>query len=341
MGKKQAKVFKFVPTSKEGKKAGIYIRVSSNEFLLSRREERKKEKEAQEAHSANPTSAPETIEDKVRQSVATQKEDAIRYCKKQEPPWYYETYEDNEISGTLGKDERPDLDKLLADVAAGKIHTIIVRDVKRLARNARLLKDIIDDYLIPNGVELIGLFDNIHISTPYARFFTAILGEVAELEVAYIRETTMRNREQAALDGTLAHCSFVYGYESIGRRQIGVVEEEAEIVKQVFKEYVINKTSANTIADMLTTQKTPMRWGAGRWGPGRIRDILTNPRYIGRINYRQHKMLPSPFPPIVDEKLWYAAQEERKRRGSYWTTNTELYSFAGGPAEMPLLSSTT
>ena len=171
MGKKQARVVKFEQTPSAGKKAAIYVRVSSNEFIVSRHDE-KKLKEIQPS-----------IEDKVRQSVTTQRADAIQYCQKQVPPWTHQLYEDNDLSGTLGADERPGLAKLLRDVEQGKIHTILVRDVKRLARNNRILKEIIADYLLPKGVELHGLTDAIKISTPNARFYTSVMAEVAELEV--------------------------------------------------------------------------------------------------------------------------------------------------------------
>lgn len=308
MGKRPAKNLQFEPTTKEGKKAGIYIRVSSNEFQVSRRAER-----AQKKDSTSPASQEDSIEEKVRQSVATQRADAIKYCDRQDPPWVYETYEDNEFSGTLGPDERKGLDRLLHDVQAGKIHTVLIRDVKRLARNARLLKEVVDDYLLPNGVELIGLMDNIHISTPYARFFTAILGEVAELEISYIRATSMRNREQAALDGELALNAYSYGYRSAGRRLVEIVPHEAAIVKRIFEDYTINKMSCRDIADALTAEKAPLKNGkATLWRGSRIYAILHNIRYIGKIKYLNHKKLDSPFPPIIDDNLWVLTEQRLK-----------------------------
>lgn len=314
MGKKPAQLVKFEPTPKEGKKAAIYIRVSSNEFRLTRKEA--KELRASTKATSNPLLPQnEALEDKVRESVATQREDAITYCKQQTPPWAYEIYEDNELSGTLGSDERPKLARLLKDVDAGIIHTVLVRDIKRLARSGRILKDIVATHLLPNGVELHGLTDGTRISTPNARFFTSILAEVAELEVNYTREHSMRNREQAALDGTLAHCPCTYGYQSTGKRSVGIVPKEAKWVRVIFHEYAINKRSCQDIADKLTAQKAPTRWGSGFWSSARVYAILHNPRYIGRINYRGHTMLENHvFKPIIEMKVWDKAQAELKRR---------------------------
>lgn len=314
MSKKPLNLSGFTQTSIEGKKAGIYVRVSSNEFLVSRREERRK-KAALKLSGVEFVPDPESVESKVRQSVATQKEDAIRFCKQHNPPWEYAIYEDNEKSGTLGAEDRPNLQKLLNDVRAGKIHTIIVRAVNRFSRNNRHLKNIIYNDLMPNGVDLRGLNDGISISTPAGRFFTSILGEIAELEVSTTRENSMRNREQSARDGDLALNPYTYGYKSIGRRKVEIVPEKAEVVRKIFHEYAINKLSCRHIADILTEEKAP-KDGENPWEASRIHKILHNPRYISKLNYGEYKMLPSKvFPRIIDQNLWDTADAELKRRG--------------------------
>jgi site-specific DNA recombinase len=308
MGKKLAQNLEFRQTPSEGKKAALYIRVSSNEFLVTRKDERAKGIHRTEAD----------IESLFRESVRTQKEDAIAYCKKQHPPWDYEIYdEDCDISGTLDSDERPGLERLLKDISQGTIHTVVIRDISRFARNMYVLERMIKEHLFPAGVNLIGMDDGISIATPMGKFLTQILGAMAERQISEMRVNTMRNRYSAAKHGTLVHAPYTYGFRSTGPRNVAVVPEEARVVKTIFKEYVTNKTSTTAIADMLNAQKdkAPTRWGSGIWLPNRIHTILHNPRYIGKINYRDLKMLPSPFPPIIEKELWDGAQKELKRRG--------------------------
>lgn len=314
MGKKPARITRFEPTDKKGKKAAIYIRVSSNEFRLTRKEVAELKREQKAAGlSANSQSDP--IQDKVRESVATQIEDAIQYCQQQNPPWPYEIYKDNELSGTLDIEERPDLSRLVKDIVDGKIHTLIVRDIKRLTRNSRVLKRIIGDFLIPYGVGLKGLIDGTEISSANSRFALFILGEIAELEVAYMRETSMRNKEQAAINGDLAHGTSTYGYESSGKGKVRVIPEEAKIVKKIFHDYGVRKLSCQDIGDLLTIQKAPTRKGSGIWSGARIYAIIHNPRYIGKMNYLDRKLLRSDvFPPIISQSLWDKAQIELQRR---------------------------
>ena len=319
MGKKQASTYEFTQTETSGKKAAIYVRVSSQEFLLSRKDEKKIQEEARAKNisiaKADVAAIKKEIERQVRQSVATQKEDGIRFCK--EKGWEYEIYDkDCDISGTLGSKDRPDLERLEKDIDSGKIHTVVVRDVKRIARNSSVLKNFIHDHLKPHGVNLIGRDDRIDISTPQGNFFTSILAEIAELEVASLKQSTMRNREQAALDGNLAHCSFTYGFESTGRRKIAVVPREADVVKKIFYDYAVLKLTTEQIARSLTAMGAPLKDGrAGVWEPSRLHQILRNPRYIGKINYREHKKLDSPFPPLIDMDVWEKAQQELKDRG--------------------------
>lgn len=317
MGKKPARLTRFEPTTKEGKKAAIYIRVSSNEFRLTRKEAAElKKKQKEEGKSPYPQNDP--IQDKVRESVATQRQDAIEFCQKHVPPWPFEIYDkDNGLSGTLGIAARPDLSRLMKDITDGKIHTLIIRDIKRLTRDARLLKEIIGDYLIPYGVCLTGLIDGTNISSANSRFALSILGEVAELELSYMRETSMRGKEESALKGDLAHGTSTYGYESSGKGKVRVIPEEAKIVKKIFYDYGVRKLSCQHIGDLLTLQRVPTRKESGIWSGARIYAILHNPRYIGKIHYLEHKMLDSTvFPPIIKQSLWDKAHSELLRRGN-------------------------
>src|SRR5450756_2619759 len=110
--------FKQIPY--EGKKAALYVRVSKDEFILNESGEREE-----------------------RTSVTTQRDDAVEYAKGKK--WAYEVYDqDSDISGFEDIAKRPGISKLLQDVRDGKIHTVVVREVKRLSRNQSQLSHIIN-----------------------------------------------------------------------------------------------------------------------------------------------------------------------------------------------------
>jgi len=299
----------FKSTSKAGKKAAIYVRVSRNEYAID-----------------------DAGEKELRQSVKNQKDDGIRHCERE--GWEYELYDkDCELSGTFvagpmlpkGKrNVRPDLDRLLNDVKAGKIHTVIVRDIKRLARNTVHLKEIIFKHLIPKGVVLHGLSAPLDITTPEGRVFVTMLGEFAELEIYNTRKASMRGREGSARDGKLNLGANTYGYQNLkDAGGVQIVPSEAAIVKRVYSMFVTERRSCRQIANILNLEKVPTKFNGiksdkrdfrdSMWAEFQIWKMVKNPRYIGKITFND-ELCESPFPPIVTQKLWDAAKDERDRR---------------------------
>ncbi len=303
----------FTPTLKAGKKAAIYVRVSRNEFNID-----------------------EAGEKELRQSVKNQKEDGIRICDRE--GWEYELYDrDCELSGTYvagpatkkgKKNVRPDLDRLLNDVKAGKIHTVIVRDIKRLARNTIHLKEIIHKHLLPAGVVLHGTSQPLDITTPEGRVFVSMLAEFAELEVYNTRQASMRGREGMARDGKLNLGHDSYGY--LNNKKAGTIEvvpQEEAVIKRVFDMYVNEQRSCRQIANILNLESVPTKRPPRKqkdevaprttsmWCENQIWKMIQNPRYIGKISFNK-KIFDSPFPPILDIKVWEAAQVEKKKRKS-------------------------
>lgn len=107
-------------------------------------------------------------------------------------------YEDTGISGA--KDNRPGLNQLLADAKKGKFDVVIVAALDRLARDARMLLNIVHDWE-GSGVYLISLRENINFADDLGKTFLAILGAIGSLERATIRErikTAMAVKKLAA-----------------------------------------------------------------------------------------------------------------------------------------------
>ena len=309
----------FDRTDIEGKKAAIYVRVSQNEF--------------QRKSNQKPASGElDKSELEARQSVKTQRSDAIKICK--ENDWKYQIYDkDCETSGTLiadSKTGRKDLARLIDDIKNKRIHTVITRDVKRFARNNRHLKDLIFDVLIPNGVPLIGTSQPLDITTPEGRVFVSLLGEFAELEVYNTRAVSMHNREAKAKEGTLLLNPYTFGYDNNqGNGPLLVVESEKKTVKRIFEMYTKKHMSYMAIANILNEEGVPTKWKGhvtakkdftkALWVESQIAKTLRNVRYIGKISYKK-KIYDSPFPPIISDKLWKETEAEiarRKTKGGY------------------------
>ena len=88
-----------------------------------------------------------------------------------------------------------------------------------------------------------------------------------------------------------------YGYKKVrvlvGKRKIPtleIVEEQAEVVRMMFRWYLDENLGCQRIADRLDQLSIkPMK--AQHWGSQSVRKILENEHYIGKIRYYAHEMI--------------------------------------------------
>ena len=82
-------------------------------------------------------------------SIANQKSLILQFIEKQENIELVEVFEDDGYSGVFF-DNRPDFLRMLEFIEAGKIDTVIVKDLSRLGRNyveaGRTVQDFLDVY---------------------------------------------------------------------------------------------------------------------------------------------------------------------------------------------------
>ncbi len=80
-------------------------------------------------------------------------------------------------------------------------------------------------------------------------------------------------------NGTFLASSTPYGYK-IENGEFVIVEEEAEIVRLIFKSYLAGM-GKKEIVNMLCQQNIPRKFGDSEWNAGTVTYILKNTRYIG------------------------------------------------------------
>lgn len=98
----------------------------------------------------------------------------------------------DKLSGTSTREQRPGLDKLLADAVPGD--TIVVVGIDRLGRNAAEVMTTIRD-LDQRGIVLRSLREGIDTSTAAGRMVAGVLASLAELELELGRERRAAARE--------------------------------------------------------------------------------------------------------------------------------------------------
>ena len=122
-------------------------------------------------------------------------------------------YEDAGISGSKGRDKRPELDRLLKDATRGSFDMIMSWSVDRLGQSTQHLVSLLND-IHAVGVDLYLHQQAMDTSTPSGRAMFQMCGVFAEFEHAMIQERVKAGLERAKANGKV-----------LGRRRVGEAKE--------------------------------------------------------------------------------------------------------------------
>ncbi|AUD65473.1 hypothetical protein BK011_07120 [Tenericutes bacterium MZ-XQ] len=265
----------------------------------------------------------------------TSYEAQVTYYKKfieDKPDWeYINVYADEGISGTNTK-RRVGFNKMIADALNGKINLIITKSISRFARNTldtisyvRKLKD--------NGVEVFFEKENLWTLDPKSELILTIMASIAQEESRSISQNVTWGKRVGFQQGkvSFAYKSFL-GYKKEDEK-IVIDEDQAEIVKMIYKMFLVEGKTATGIANYLKSKQVKTPTGKTNWTKNNVNSILTNEKYKGDAllqktyteNYLDHKMVKNngqipqyyvenSHPAIIDRDMWEQVQIELKRR---------------------------
>lgn len=289
--------------------------------------------------------------------VSTEKEMALNSLENQaevytaqikaNPDWEFAgIYEDRGISGT--KEMRPAFQQLLADCRAGKVDLILTKAFTRFARNTVLLLSTLRE-LKDLGIDVYFEKDNIHSLSETGEFLITLLAAYAQAE-SYSASENQKWRIKKAFEEGRTTVGKMMGYR-LKDGVLTVVPEEAEIVQQIFEDY-LSGMGENAIARKLIRMGVaPMR-SQKPWNRSSIRCILTNEKYCGNMllqktyseNYiskkpvrnhgeRTRYLVENSHEAIIPKTMFDAVQAERRKRrkkmkadGRQWSRR---YPFSG------------
>lgn len=201
---------------------------------------------------------------------------------------------DNGVSGaTL---VRPALDRLRDKAVAGEIDKLIILCPDRLARkHAHQL--ILVEELCRLGVT-VEFVNRVLSDSPEDQLLFQIQGVIAEFEREKILERSRRGKLYKARSGKVSVLSGApYGYVYVRASDTDdayykIHQKEAEVVRNVFKMYSMERISLGEIARRLNEQGVPTRRRQGVWERSTVWGILKNPAYIGKAAYRKTQSVP-------------------------------------------------
>ena len=181
---------------------------------------------------------------------------------------------------------RPGLERLRDLASEGTLEAILIYSPDRLSRKYAYQVLLVEEFA-RQGVEII-FIQSPKASTPEEHLLLQFQGMIAEYERAQITERTRRGKRFRAKSGLVNVLSGApYGYQYIKKTETSsayyhVIEEEAEVVRTVFKLYVKDALSINAIARWLNDHQIPTRKRKSLWERTTVWAMLRNPAYKGR-----------------------------------------------------------
>ena len=253
-------------------------------------------------------------------------------------------YTDDGFSGA--NFQRPGFQSMLADIEAGLVGTVIVKDMSRLGRNY-LQVGMYTEMIFPQkNVRFIAINDGVDSAqgdndfAPLRNIFNEWL----------VRDTSKKIRavkRSKGMSGKPVTSKPVYGYLMDEDENFIIDEEAAPVVKQIYQ-LCLAGNGPTKIARMLTEQQIPTpgtleyrRTGSTRryhpgyeckWATNTVVHILENREYTGclvnfkteKLSYKVKHSVENPpekqvifenhHEPIIDTQTWERVQELRKQR---------------------------
>jgi DNA invertase Pin-like site-specific DNA recombinase len=220
-------------------------------------------------------------------------------------------YQDGGFSG--GNTERPALQRLLADVRAGKIDVIVVYKVDRLTRSLADFAKLVELF-DKHDVSFVSVTQQFNTTTSMGRLTLNVLLSFAQFEREVtserIRDKIAASKRKGLWVGGMAPL----GYDT-RERKITVNTAEAESVRTIFRSYLklgsLNLLMADLRNRSIVTKKRLLKSGKTVGGipftRGPLAHLLRNRFYIGEVVFKG-ETLPGEQPAIVDRKLFDAVQ---------------------------------
>ena len=253
-------------------------------------------------------------------------------------------YTDDGFSGA--NFQRPGFQSMLADIEAGLVGTVIVKDMSRLGRNY-LQVGMYTEMIFPQkNVRFIAINDGVDSAqgendfAPLRNIFNEWL----------VRDTSKKIRavkRSKGMSGKPVTSKPVYGYLMDEDENFIIDEEAAPVVKQIYS-LCLAGNGPTKIARMLTEQQIPTpgtleyrRTGSTRryhpgyeckWATNTVVHLLENREYTGclvnfkteKVSYKLKHSVENPpekqavfenhHEPIIDRETWERVQELRKQR---------------------------
>lgn len=205
-------------------------------------------------------------------------------------------YEDKGLSGYYS--DRPDFQRLLRDIEAGKIRAVACYKLDRISRKTADLMRLLE-YFERHDVTLLVCSNNINTQISTSKIIIQVLAIIAEFERDILTERIQDNLMELAKDGRWLGGNTPLGFTSkrvatgAGKNKSAVsflvgIDEEKKIVQKIYRTFQETRSIQATAKKISKDHKT--RNGAS-FNTSAIRMILKNPIYCTADERAYHYFL--------------------------------------------------
>lgn len=285
--------------------AAVYLRVS------------KEDEDIQSSHKS------------VSNSIASQRELTCSFVREQKDMELFEVYIDDGYSGA--NFDRPDFKRMMADIRAGHVNCVIVKDLSRFGRDYIEAGRFIQKTFPAFSVRFIAITDHYDSLTADQSTTSLVIPVKNFVNDSYCQDISEKVKSHQKIKrekGKFIGAFTVYGYQKDheDKNKLVIDEYAARIVKSIFT-WKLDGMSSLAIANRLNENGifSPMEYKkshgehyatgfpagiVSKWSAVAVKRILTNEIYTGtmvqgkreKVNYKVDKILEKP------ESEWFKVE---------------------------------
>lgn len=254
-------------------------------------------------------------------SISSQRDHLRAYVQSHDDLQIFDIYIDDGYSGA--DFNRPEFQRMMEDIRAGKVNCVIVKDLSRFGRDYIEAGRFIQKTFPAFHVRFIAVTDNYDSLVADKTDSTLVLPVKNFVNDSYCRDISMKvkaHQKVKRLEGKCISAFTVYGYlkHPDDKNRLIVDEYAADVVQKIFA-WKIAGMSLGAIANKLNTLGilSPMEYkkslgikfstgfessGTAKWAAVSVKRVLTNRVYIGymeqgkqeKISYKVKKRIIKP-----------------------------------------------
>jgi DNA invertase Pin-like site-specific DNA recombinase len=203
-------------------------------------------------------------------------------------------YVDNDVSAYKGK-RRPEYERMLADIRAGRLDALAAWHLDRLHRQPRELEAFFDVCDQAGGVAMATVGGDVDLATDDGRFHARIMGAVARKSSDDQSRRLQRKALEVAMNGgSTGGGTRPFGFES---DRVTIRPNEATIIRELAERLLAGETLRSLCVDLNTRE---IASPSGKpWVPTPLRRMLRSARISGQREHRGEIVAAAKWPAII------------------------------------------